>query len=100
MNAPTRIEHETTVNMTSKGQVLIPKRIRDRRGLKPCGKVRVVEDSEGRVILEPADDLPVETVEQRQARILAALKAAEGTIDLGGRTTDEYMRWLRGDWEP
>ena len=100
MNAHTNIEREAIVNMTSKGQVLIPKEMRDSRGLKPGGKVRVLESADGNITLEPGPDQPTETRDQRKARIMAALAAAEGTIDLGGMTTDEYMRWLRGDWEP
>lgn len=100
MNAHSNIEREAIVNMTSKGQVLIPKEMRDSRGLKPGGKVRVRESADGNITLEPAPDQPAETREQRKARIMAALEAATGIIDLGGMSTDEFMRELRGDWEP
>lgn len=100
MNAPTKIEHETLVNMTSKGQVLIPKNMREKRGLTPNGKVRVLEWTDGTITLEPAVPQQNETREQRKARIKAAIESVAGTIDLGGLTTDEYMREIRGDWEP
>ena len=100
MNAHTKIEHETLVNMTSKGQVLIPKALRDRNGLVPNGPVRVGLNDRGETVVLPAQARKDETREQRKARIMAALEAAEGTIDLDGKTTDEYMIWLRGDWQP
>jgi antitoxin PrlF len=100
MNAHSKIEWETLVNMTSKGQVLIPKELRDRHGLKPGEPVRVGENDRGETVILPAEIKPIETVEEKKARIRAALESAQGTIDLNGMTTDEYMRWLRGDWEP
>lgn len=100
MNALGKIEHETLVNMTSKGQVLIPKALRDRGGLVPNGPVRVGVNDRGETVILPARNHREETREQRIARIRAALESAAGTIDLGGLTTDEYMRELRGDWEP
>jgi len=100
MNAQTKIEHETLVNMTSKGQVLIPKALRDRNGLVPNGPVRVGLNDRGETVVLPATPAVVETREQRMARIRAAIQSVRGSIDLGGLTTDEYMRELRGDWEP
>jgi bifunctional DNA-binding transcriptional regulator/antitoxin component of YhaV-PrlF toxin-antitoxin module len=100
MNAQSKIEHETTVNMTSKGQVLIPKALRELSGLMPNGPVRVGLNDRGETVVLPAEPSPTETREQRKARIRAALEAAKGSISLGGMTTDEYMRWLRGDREP
>ena len=100
MNASLTIEHETLVNMTSKGQVLIPKALRDRNGLVPNGKVRVGINDRGETVVLPPRPAPDETSEQRRARIRAALESVRGSIDLGGLTTDEYMRDLRGDWEP
>ena len=100
MNALGKIDHETLVNMTSKGQVLIPKALRDRGGLVPNGPVRVGVNDRGETVILPAQMRQEETREQRIARIRAALESAAGTIDLDGLTTDEYMRDLRGDWEP
>ena len=51
MNAHGKIEIETTVNMTSKGQVLIPKEIRDRMGLKPNAPVRVCINRNGETVI-------------------------------------------------
>jgi bifunctional DNA-binding transcriptional regulator/antitoxin component of YhaV-PrlF toxin-antitoxin module len=100
MNAQSKIDHETTVNMTSKGQVLIPKALRDLGGLVPNGPVRVGLNDRGETVVLPAQAVTRETAEQRKARVRAAIEAARGSISLGGMTTDEYMRWLRGDWKP
>ena len=100
MNAHTKIEQETLVNMTSKGQVLIPKALRDRNGLVPNGPVRVGLNDRGETVVLPTTGMHGETPEQKQARIRAALESVRGSIDLGGLTTDAIMRELRGDWEP
>jgi antitoxin PrlF len=100
MNAPSKIKHETLVNMTSKGQVLIPKALRDRNGLVPNGPVRVGLNDCGETVILPHETKPIETREQRKTRIMTALEAATGIIDLGGMSTDEFMRESRGDWEP
>ena len=99
MNAHTKIEHETIVNMTSKGQVLIPKELRDRHGMKPGEPVRVGENDRGETVILPATKGMNETLEQRRLRIRTALEALRGKYSVG-MTTDEYMRELRGDWEP
>ena len=95
-----KINYETTVNMTSKGQVLIPKALRELGGLVPNGPVRVGRNDRGETVILPARPYGDESREQRIARIRAALESAQGAIDLGGLTTDEYMRELRGDLEP
>ncbi len=100
MTAPAKIEFETITNMTSKGQVLIPKALRDRNGLLPNGRVRVGLNDRGETVVLPAGLKQNETPEQRRMRLMAALEAATGIIDLGGLTTDEFMKELRGDWEP
>lgn len=71
--------------MTAKGQVTIPKRLRDYLGLKPGSEVEFTVASDGKVALE--------TNEKRPKGRFDALR---GTLDLG-MTTDEFMRFLRGD---
>jgi len=100
MNAHSKIEHETLVNMTSKGQVLIPKVVRDLNGLIPNGPVRVGINDRGETVILPPEDRMNDTPDQRRTRFRQALEKVRGTIDLQGLTTDEYMRELRGDWEP
>jgi AbrB family looped-hinge helix DNA binding protein len=43
-----------------KGQILIPKRIRNKYGVRPGGKVHILEQKEG-ILLKPAPDNPLET---------------------------------------
>jgi antitoxin PrlF len=77
----------TTV--TSKGQVTIPKPIRDRLGLEPGSQVEFVVDDRGEYVLQRADGRKVES------RFLQMRKfASKDNADL---TTDELMTLLRGD---
>ena len=78
----------------------IPKDVRIELGIKPGDLLRFDREPDGKITIAKGAEPAVETREQRKARIMAALKAAEGTIDLGGMTTDEFMRELRGDFEP
>ncbi len=77
----------------------VPKDVRDELGVKPGDLVRFERDPDGRITLAKGDEPATETLEQRRVRIRAALKAATGIIDLG-MSTDEFMREIRGDWEP
>lgn len=93
MNAPADFRRRT--NMTSKGQVLVPKRIRDRAGLVPGRPVDIGINDRGEVVVAPIDALP-EDEAKRRAAIRASILSVAGTLD-SGMTTDEMMRELRGD---
>lgn len=93
MNVDALITEGTDVNMTSKGQVLIPKVLRDRAGLTPNGRVRVGMNDRGEVVVSPA--APEETREERRARIRTAIDSVAGTMQTGFATTDEYMDFIR-----
>ena len=95
MNAPIRIE---TGTMTSKGQILIPKAIRDAAGLAPGHPYKVELDDEGRVIVLPLGGAPEDVAARRQAQA-RAIDAGAGRFAFGG-STDEAMRDLRGDHQP
>jgi len=97
MNAHGKIELETVVNMTSKGQILIPKALRN--GLLPGRPVRVGLNDRGETVVMPAVLANAETPEERYARILKAANALCGKYSTG-LGTDAIMRELRGDWEP
>jgi len=75
--------------ITSKGQVTIPKRIRDYLGLKPGSEVEFAFGVDKEVVLKSKQEPLKEPIESR-------LDAIRGTLDLG-MTTDEFMRFLRGD---
>ena len=45
-------------HISPKGQILIPRQLRRKLGLKPGGKVQLIEE-EGRLIVTPAADDPI-----------------------------------------
>ena len=71
--------------LTIKGQVTIPKRIRDRLGLKAGSNIEFELAADGRVFLSVADCPP----ESRFARFRGSAKL--------GMTTDEIMALTRGE---
>ncbi|WP_185983328.1 AbrB/MazE/SpoVT family DNA-binding domain-containing protein [Aureimonas mangrovi] len=90
------------MRVTEKGQVTIPKPIRDKLGIGPGSEVDFVE-REGSVVELVRNDEVSETVDERRERLARYLESVRGTLDLGGRTTDEYMEWIRGprdDFDP
>ena len=95
MNA--HVDIEGTTNMTSKGQVLIPKTVRDRVGLVPGKPVRVGVNDRGEAVVLPAEKFSEQTREARQARIRAGIDSVAGKYPLG-MSTDEYMSGIRGPY--
>lgn len=93
MNAYSHITDVNDGNMTSKGQVLIPKALRDRAGLVPGGEVTIGVNEQGDIVVRPRQ--LEETPDERRARVLAALERARGTVKTGFATTDEYMDFIR-----
>ena len=81
------------MRVTEKGQVTIPKPIRDKLGIGPGSEVDFV-DRDGFVEVVRIDE--GDARERRRAQIREALKAMRGKLDLGGLTTDEYMEMIRG----
>jgi AbrB family looped-hinge helix DNA binding protein len=77
--------------ITVKGQVTIPKPIRDRLGLKPGGQVDFVVEPDGRVVLQRAAEPAAP--EDRFRAVMGCATAMEGM------TTDELMLLLRGPYE-
>ena len=74
------------VNVTSKGQVTIPKAVRDRLGIVAGTAVEFLLDDEGRVILTKAKP-------SRPKSRFASLRGRAGR----GPTTDEIMALTRGE---
>jgi antitoxin PrlF len=75
--------------ITSKGQVTIPKHIRDALGLRPGSAVDFAVDDEGQVVL-----LPVKRAASRSAK--DRFESARGGATVKWRT-EELMRLLRDD---
>jgi len=76
----------TTV--TSKGQVTIPKPVRDHLGIGPGSQVSFRLADDGSIVIEKADG-------KRHPRRFAKLVGVAGP----GPTTDELMELLRGEPE-
>lgn len=74
--------------ITVKGQVTIPKRVRDELGLKPGTAVQFKVGSDGNVVIEKAGG--------RRKQSAGPFEAARGTAQVPWRT-DELMALLRGD---
>lgn len=94
------------MRMTSKGQVTIPKHIRDKLGLQPGDEVGFREEGQA-VVLE--NEAAAQAPKQREGEsrgefIVRALKEfgermrREGKVDpyYANKTTDEIMEELRG----
>ena len=93
MNTPLRW---ITTNMTSKGQVLIPKDARDALGLVPGGPVQVGMEEGGSAVLVRSSRPGELTPDERQARFRAALALVRAR-HRDERSTEEIMLDLRGD---
>jgi AbrB family looped-hinge helix DNA binding protein len=79
------------MRVTEKGQVTIPKEVRDRLGIVPGSEVEFVPDEKGaRLVL-----IASHTTRDPQD-FEAWLRSRSGSFDTDGMTTDEYMEWLRG----
>jgi antitoxin PrlF len=78
--------------LTSKGQITLPKPLRDRLGLKTGAQVDFVVNDKGEIVLKPAKK-PLPKAAQAYR---AALLAVSGTTDKRFATTDEFMRFVRG----
>jgi len=78
-----------TTTLTSKGQVTIPKPIRDALNLVPGSAVEFSVSRDGQVVLHPATIPDGQSIKDR-------FEAARGKADINWRT-DELMQLLRGE---
>jgi AbrB family looped-hinge helix DNA binding protein len=79
------------MRVTEKGQVTIPKDVRDRLGIVPGSEVEFLPDEKGArlvLIASHADRDPKDFDNW--------IRSVSGTFDTDGMTADEYMEWLRG----
>ena len=77
-----------TTTLTIKGQVTIPKEVRDAAGLKPGDKVDVRATATGGVYIEKPG---------KMSEYEAKLRAVAKRKIIRGITTDELMEMTRGD---
>ena len=78
------------MRVTSKGQVTIPKAIRETLGIEPGGEVDFIAVGNS-IRLVAANERKFDATAFRQV-----LDSVAGTLDLSSTTTDDYMLWLRG----
>ncbi len=84
------------MRVTTKGQVTIPKQIRDHLGIVPGSEVEFVRNSDGVKLVTVEGGL---TREEEMVRFEKALDRMAGTIDpasLMDMDGKEYVNWLRG----
>jgi antitoxin PrlF len=84
--------------ITSKGQVTIPKRIREYLGLRPGSIVEFRCVGDGRIMLIAAEGAG-QRAKQEKARFEQALAELRGSAG-PGMSTEEVMRLTRGWGEP
>ncbi|KIZ38813.1 MULTISPECIES: AbrB/MazE/SpoVT family DNA-binding domain-containing protein [Rhodopseudomonas] len=77
-----------TTTVTTKGQVTLPKKVRDAAGIQPGDKVEVRNTASGGIYIGKSGS---------EAAYLKRLQAIAKRYPIGGGTTDEIMRELRGD---
>lgn len=77
-----------STTVTQKGQVTIPKAVRDRLGIGPGSRVTFELAADGDVVLRPVE-IRTPAADDRFARMVGTLKT--------DMTTDEIMDLLRGD---
>jgi AbrB family looped-hinge helix DNA binding protein len=84
------------MRVTTKGQVTIPKEIRDRLGIGPGSEVEFLPTDDGVRVVAVNENISEEEASRKFSQLLDQMA---GTLDLGGMTTDEYTEWLRGPRE-
>lgn len=89
-------------NMTSKGQVTVPKDIRDALGLEPGERVAFELNADGEARILKSDK--VGKAEARRARFLQRLAKAQSLFraedQYPGMATDQYMAMVREPIQP
>lgn len=82
-----------STTITVKGQVTIPKQIRDSLGLVAGSKVEFTLNERGEYVVLPAAG----TKKSRKSIVAKSrFDAVRGTANMRGMSTDEYMNLIRG----
>ncbi len=79
------------MRVTEKGQVTIPKDIRDRLNIGPGSEVDFIADDKGARLVVISNE-----TEMSGSDFETWLKSRSGSFDTGGMTADEFMEFLRG----
>jgi AbrB family looped-hinge helix DNA binding protein len=85
-------------NMTSKGQVTVPKDIRDALGLRPGEPVEFELDGSGKAFIRKPDE--GERIAQKRTELLARIREARAAFktedQMPGLANDEWFALVRG----
>jgi AbrB family looped-hinge helix DNA binding protein len=85
------------MRITSKGQVTVPKEVRDDLGLKPGSEAGFERNERGEFVLVNLEDRRNETAGERLVRKLKeAGRRLKRDPEFANMTTDEYMELIRG----
>lgn len=79
-----------STTVTSKGQVTIPKQMRDYLGLTPGSRVDFAWTADGQIVLRPVK------AEKKSKKKPSRFDALRGSGKGLGMSTDEYMNLIRG----
>jgi AbrB family looped-hinge helix DNA binding protein len=82
-------------SLTVKGQVTIPKAMRDYLGLKPGAQVRFAYTADGGVAIQPAAAAAAPVLTASRFAKLKGINRG-GWVAQGGKSTDDIMAHLRG----
>lgn len=89
------MRYETS--MTVKGQITVPKDVRDLLGLKPGQKVGIETDPDGTVRIVRSGPTPPMTKEEFLKRIAKARELYRPSPEFANMDGLEYQRWIRPD---
>jgi AbrB family looped-hinge helix DNA binding protein len=81
------------MRVSEKGQITIPKNLRELAGIKPNGNVSIYLEG-GRLVIETADRSVTEANKARLERFMEALRKLEGTGD-PSISADDVLRATR-----
>jgi AbrB family looped-hinge helix DNA binding protein len=81
------------MRVSEKGQITIPKNLRELAGIKPNGNVSIYLEG-GRLVIETADRSVTEANKERLKRFMEALRKLGGTGD-PSISADDVMRATR-----
>jgi len=79
---------EEVIRVSSKGQIVLPKRIRQKFGIEP-GKRLLVATNEGNILLRKLEDFSLEEISERTSRAVEEEKIDVSTL------VDEAIAWAR-----
>ena len=82
--------------ITSKGQVTLPKQLRDRMGLKPGSEVSFSLNTAGEIVVKPMQKLTRQSAQKAASEYREILESLAGTADKRFASTDDFMQFVRG----